>query len=209
MKIIDSLAKEHRLIDEVSGSLLRWAFSGWEDSSAVIDRRDLVRFLRGFVLGHHHSVEEVLFVALADVAEVPANRGPLAVLRREHAAMAASVDDFESATPEGAAVVARELAGELRQHLDKENSVLLRESQRRLVDGGLWELELPPFPAKSADLWALGEDLVTRLPPADDEDTIRGDGCIPCPSFAVDCRGIEAEWWSDWERSHYAGLDEG
>jgi len=209
MKIIDVLEQEHRLIDQVAGSLLRWARSGWQDASAAVDRRDLIRFLRAFVLDHHHSVEEVLFAALTDAAEVPANRGPLAVLRREHAAMAALVDDIKSSTPESAAVIARELAGELRQHLDKENSVLLRESQRRLVDGGLWELELPPVSEDTADLLALGEDLVRRLPPADDEDIVRGDGCIPCPAFAVDCRGIEAEWWSDWERSHYAGLDEG
>lgn len=209
MKIIDALRREHRLVDNVAGSLLQWALAGPDRPDVDEDQRDLVRFLRDFLLDYHHRVEEVLFEALAEFAEVPADSGPLVVLRREHAATAAAVDRLDASAPEKAAAIARELASEVRQHIDKEESVLFREAQRRLVDGGLRELEPPPSEPELEALWALGEDLVRRLPPADDEDVVRGDGCIPCPAFAVDCRGIEAEWWSDWERSHYAGLDEG
>ena len=56
---------------------------------------------------------------------------------------------------------------------------------------------------------ALGLDLIGRLPPMDDPDLIRGDGCIPCAAFGDTCHGIETEWWTDWDKEHYRSLDEG
>ncbi len=123
--------------------------------------------------------------------------------------VADKVARFAEGAADDAEEIAKELAAELWQHLDKEESVLLPESERRLIDGGIRELD-PPRPTDDVEAArALGLELVRRLPPMDDPDLIRGEGCIPCSAFASECHGIEAEWWSDWERAHYAGLDEG
>jgi hypothetical protein len=44
-----------------------------------------------------------------------------------------------------------------------------------------------------------GLRLLERYPPGPEPDVIRGDGCVMCPSFVKDCRGVEHEWWSEWE----------
>jgi hypothetical protein len=28
---------------------------------------------------------------------------------------------------------------------------------------------------------------------------LRGDGCVMCPAFVDNCRGLEHEWWNEWE----------
>jgi hypothetical protein len=28
---------------------------------------------------------------------------------------------------------------------------------------------------------------------------MRGDGCVFCPAFTTSCRGVEHEWWNEWE----------
>jgi hemerythrin-like domain-containing protein len=209
MKIVDEIRNDHRLIDEVAGSLHRWAHRGANDPDAATDRTDLARFLRVVLIGHHHLCEEKLFNALVKHGEIPGNRGPLVVLRAEHETTAEQVARFAAGTAEDAEGIARELAAEIWQHLDKEESVLLPEAERRLIDGGIRELDPPPSADHVEAVRALGFELVRRLPPMDDPELIRGEGCIPCPAFAGECHGIEAEWWSDWERAHYAGLDEG
>jgi hypothetical protein len=45
----------------------------------------------------------------------------------------------------------------------------------------------------------LGVDLAARYPPAGMDQAMRGDGCIMCPAFGVTCRGLEQEWWNEWE----------
>ena len=40
----------------------------------------------------------------------------------------------------------------------------------------------------------LGPDLAVHEP-----DAPRGDGCVVCPSFTRTCRGLELEWWNEWE----------
>ena len=210
MKIVDELRRDHRLIDEIAGSLNRWANRGTDHEEAEGDRRDLVRFLRTFLLEHHHRTEEVLFDALIEHAEIPGHRGPIAILRREHDRAAAMVDRFAALDGgDEAGEAAQALAAELWQHVDKEESVFLLEVERRLVDGGVRHVEVPPISDDVETVRDLGAELVRRLPPLDDFEVVRGDGCIPCEAFATECHGIEAEWWSDWERLHHAGLDEG
>ncbi len=93
--------------------------------------------------------------------------------------------------------------------MDKEETVLLPEAERRLIDGGIRDLEGPPLSDEQQAALELGRELIRRLPPMDDPDLIRGDGCIPCSAFGETCHGIETEWWSDWEKEHYRSLDEG
>lgn len=209
MKIVDDIRNDHRLIDEVAGSLHRWAHRGADDPDAATDREDLSRFLRVVLVGHHHRTEEKLFTALVEHGEIPGDRGPLVVLRGEHETMADQVASFAAGAADDAEAIAIELAAEIWQHLDKEESVLLPEAERRLIDGGIRKLDPPPSTDDVEAARTLGLELVRRLPPMDDPELIRGDGCVPCSAFASECHGIETEWWSDWERAHYAGLDEG
>jgi hemerythrin-like domain-containing protein len=210
MRIIDEIRDQHRLIDRVVGSLLFWADRGSEDPAAIEDLTDLVHFLRVYVHGFHHHREEVLFRALVEHGEVPGHHGPLAVLTEEHERMSSVLDELAAA---GACAesesAARTLAAEIWQHLDKEETVLLPEAERRLIDGGIRELDGPPASDDVEPARRLGLDLVQRLPPVDDPDLIRGDGCIPCAAFGDTCHGIETEWWSDWEMEHHRSLDEG
>jgi hemerythrin-like domain-containing protein len=210
MHLLDEIRRDHRLIDRVAGSMVAWADRGVDHPEGAHDLDELVGFLRAFVVGYHHRQEEVLFGALVDHAEVPAASGPLVVLRREHESLANAVEELASAGPcSQAAELARSLAAALWQHLDKEDSVLLLESERRLVDGGIRELPDVPADTRVEAARRAGDELSSRLPPAVHPDLIRGEGCIACAAFAEDCHGIESEWWSDWDRLHHASLDEG
>ena len=132
------------------------------------------------------------------------------ILVAEHESVPPILDELTAA---GACAesesAARRLAAEIWQHLDKEETVLLPEAERRLIDGGVRELEGPPASDEVETARVLGLELIRKLPPMDDPDLIRGDGCIPCAAFGDTCHGIETEWWSDWEMEHHRGLDEG
>jgi hypothetical protein len=93
--------------------------------------------------------------------------------------------------------------------VDKENSVLLPEAEKRLIRSAVNHLDDRSPTADEVTAREIGESLVTRYPPLEDPDVIRGDGCVACSAFAVTCGGIEKEWWSDWEAMHYRSLDEG
>jgi hemerythrin-like domain-containing protein len=212
MRLIDELRAEHSLIDRVSGSLIRIAEDASRGDCCQHDVTDLIRFFRVFVAGYHHGrEEETLFPTLVERAEVPADRGPLPVIEREHRTMAAMVDELESQgkEPAMAAGVARRLAHHLWEHVDKENSVLLPESAERLQRNGVVRLEGREPTAEEEAARELGESLAERFPPLDDPGIVRGDGCIACSAFGETCGGIETEWWNTWERQHYRSLDEG
>jgi hemerythrin-like domain-containing protein len=210
MELIQAIVRDHRLIEGVAGSLAAWARRGADHPGAAADLADIVRFLEIFVHEHHHRREEVLFQALVEHAEVPGHRGPIAILTREHRTSKTRIDELASTQPSAVSADAVEaLASELLQHLDKEESVLLPEAERRLIDGGIRELDGGPVSDEVNAAVELGRAIIGRLPPIDPPDLIRGDGCIVCPAFGDRCSGIETEWWSDWEREHYAGLDEG
>lgn len=210
MRILDEIRAEHRLIDEVAGSLFFWGHRGSDHLDADRDLRDLIVFLRVFVHEFHHGGEEVLFRALVEHGEVPGEHGPVAILKAEHQSVPPVLEKLAAAGPcAESEAAAKRLAGEIWLHLDKEETVLLPEAERRLIDGGIRRLEgLSPSPEVEAAR-ELGRELVRRLPPMDDPDLIRGDGCIPCAAFGDTCHGIETEWWSDWEMEHHQGLDEG
>ena len=210
MKLIDEIRRDHRLVDRVAGSLVAWAERGPDHDDAADDLGSLVLFYRAFVGDHHHRQEARLFDALVEHAEVPGHRGPLVVLAREHDEIAAAVGELERAgCGQRSPAIARRIAAVSRQHVDKEESVFLPVAERRLIDGGIREIDPLPPTAESAAARAAGEELIRRLPPADDPNVIRGDGCIPCSAFGDTCHGIETEWWSDWEREHHASLGEG
>ena len=212
MQLITELGAEHRLIESVAGSLVRFAEEAAKGAAGAADVADFVRFLRVFVTGYHHDrEEEELFPVLVEAAEVPADRGPLAVMLDDHRAGAAMVGELEAAAaePQRAAAVARRIAHHLWEHIDKEDSVLFPEARQRLVRSGVNRLEGRPASQEEEDARTLGERLLERFPPLDDPEVVRGDGCIACSAFTVTCGGIEKEWWSSWEREYHRTLDEG
>jgi hemerythrin-like domain-containing protein len=212
MRLLEEFAEEHRLVDSVAGSLIRFSELSADGTTSAEDIADFVHFFRVFVTGYHHDREEhTLFPALVERAEVPAERGPLPAIETDHREAAMLVSELEENAGDLRAAVdsARRLARHLWEHVDKENSVLLPESFDRLRRNGVTVLEgRGPTPDEEAAR-ELGERLVERFPPMDDPEIVRGDGCIACSAFAVTCGGIEKEWWNDWETEYHRSLDEG
>lgn len=212
LRLIDELLEEHRLVDHVAGALFRFAEKAAAGETEPADVGDFVHFLRVFVGGFHHECEEeTLFRALVDQAETPTDRGPLPVIVAEHRQASAMVDEFETlgGDPEKAAEMARSLARHLWEHVDKEDSVLLPESGKRLVRNGVTRLEGRQPTEHETAARDLGERLIERFVPLEDTEMVRGDGCVACGAYADTCHGIEMEWWNRWDHEYQHSLDEG
>jgi hemerythrin-like domain-containing protein len=212
MGLFDEFKAEHELVERVAGSLIRFAELCKDGETTTQDVADFVRFFRVFVAGFHHEREErVLFPALVEHAEVPANRGPLPAIEADHREAAGLLDELESAVDDldAACRVARKLAHHLWEHVDKEDSVLLPESVDRLRRNGTTHLEGRVASPEEEAARLLGEELTDRFPPLDDPEIVRGAGCVACSAFGETCGGIEMEWWNDWEMEHHRSLDEG
>jgi len=99
MLLLDELGQEHRLVDEVAGSLVRFSQKAAAGDIEPSDVADFVRFFRVFVAGFHHQrEEETLFPALVDRAEVPKDRGPLPAIAADHREAVRFVDALEAAS---------------------------------------------------------------------------------------------------------------
>jgi hemerythrin-like domain-containing protein len=205
MTLVDELHAEHRVIEQVAGALLAFA-GGRVAARPRDDGQAFLRFFRVYANQFHHAREEdSLFVALRDRAGLPADRGPIAIMTADHQRMAGLLDEMASALEGGAAARARVLESAtlfvhaLWHHIDAEDSVLFPECAPRLRRSGVTELRSRPMTVEEGDALAAGQALVTRYPPPANPDVIRGDGCILCPAFGVTCRGLELEWWNEWE----------
>jgi hypothetical protein len=90
---------------------------------------------------------------------------------------------------------------ELGRHIDAENSVLLPESEVRLRQANVLELDGRAPTDEELAARSEGERLATAWPFMVDAGGVRGEGCVVCPSYGTTCRGVEAEWWNDseWE----------
>jgi hemerythrin-like domain-containing protein len=205
MQLIDELRAEHDVIDQVAGAFLTYAAASAQARSAS-DGPAFLRFFRVYASQFHHAREEdTLFVALRDRAGLPADRGPIATMAADHARMAGLLDAAAAGLEGGEASEAgfRDSAAAyvhaLWQHIDAENSVLFPECGPRLRRNGVVELPSRPMAPDEQDAMSAGRALVARYPASDHPDVMRGDGCIMCPAFAVTCRGLEREWWNEWE----------
>ena len=206
MKLIDRLDADHRLIDAVAGSFLSWSRQGGPPA----DLARYLSFFRDFVRGaHHRREEEILFPALVQHAEVPGDRGPLAVLRREHRELDALLAAVEAPGDRARAEAVTALVHHIWEHVDKESSVLLPAARRRLVRSGFHELPVAPETATEGMARGAGEALVAARPPIDDPEVVRSEGCVGCAAFAYACHGLEAEWWNELEWGHYRSIDDG
>lgn len=207
--MIDELRAEHDLIEAVAGSLRAFVAARARGEGDPEDGSRFIRFFKRYAGDFHHAREEdTLFVALASEAELPADRGPIAVMLDDHRRMAGILDALEpilAAEDADAAATgrARELAftytESLWHHIDAENSVLLPESEHRLRRHGIDELPSRAMTSEERDARELGQQLIERYPPSSDRDVMRGEGCVMCPAFVDSCRGLEHEWWNEWE----------
>jgi hemerythrin-like domain-containing protein len=203
MRLMNELRTEHDTIERVAGAFLTYAAvppagrSG-EDGAAFL------RFFRLYANHYHHAREEdTLFVALRDRAGLPADRGPIATMIADHQRMADLLAEVDAGLGGGAEPRFREASTAyvhaLWRHIDAENSVLFPECEPRLRRNGVAELPSRPIAPEERDALSAGEALAARYPPSRHPDIIRGDGCIMCPAFGVTCRGLELEWWNEWE----------
>jgi hemerythrin-like domain-containing protein len=211
MQLIEDLRAEHDVIEQVAGSLRTFVRRRIRGEADAADGGRFLAFFRLYAGHFHHAREEdVLFVSLRRDAELPGDRGPIAVLLDDHRGMAALLDEMEplvgsALTEAGAAVKLESLAFEysrrLWHHIDAENSVLLPESDHRLRRHGVLELPSRDMTPEEREALAAGQDLVAKYPPTSEPDVMRGDGCVFCPAFVDSCRGLEREWWneSEWE----------
>jgi len=205
MQLIDELRAEHDVIDQVAGAFLTYAATSARARPSS-DGSAFLRFFRVYAGQFHHAREEdTLFVALRDRAGLPADRGPIATMAADHARMAGLLDAAAAGLEGGDASEAgfRESATAyvhaLWHHIDAENSVLFPECGPRLRRNGVMELPSRPMAPDEHDAMSAGQALVARYPASAHPDVMRGDGCIMCPAFAVTCRGLELEWWNEWE----------
>ena len=209
MQLIADLQAEHELIEQVLGSLRAFVTARLAGQG---DPSDGVRFLAFFrrYAGdfHHDKEEEVLFKAMVEQAELPAERGPIAALTGEHRRLGGLLEALapllgapltEAEARTRLLALAVDYSRSLWRHIDAENSVLFPEGQERLRRFHVRELPSRPMTALEQEAHQAGLDLVAAYPPEHDAEVHRGDGCVACPSYGTACDGLEREWWTDLE----------
>lgn len=208
MQLIQDLRSEHDLIEQVVGSFRTYVEERLARAAAPGDAAAYIEFFRRFAGDFHHAKEEdTLFVALRAEADLP-EEGPIAVLKADHRRMAGLLGELgellggdlgDPATQERVKELARQYSHSLWHHIDAENSVLLPESEGRLLKKGVRELPSRPMTSAERDARAAGERLLSKYPPLADPAIIRGEGCVSCEAFGENCQGLEREWWNEWE----------
>lgn len=152
MRPIDVLMNEHRLIEQVLGSLESCALS--LESGVTVERplvADYARFFREFADACHHGKEEdILFRRMVERG-FPTEGGPLAVMLREHTEGRARVSAIwgvgegagELGQPERDTFLksATELIALLRQHILKEDRILYPMALQILTGPELDQME--------------------------------------------------------------------
>lgn len=220
VELIAQLAAEHDLIEAVAGSLRTFVALRLRGEGDPADGPCLVRFLREYAGHYHHAREEdTLFAALVERARLPQS-GPLEALVTDHHVIAARLDRIDAHLQRDArgpwvhlaaeCEAARELESlaiaysrALWRHIDAENSVLFPEAEARLKKAGVRDLPSRAMTERESEARRLGEELVRRYPPLHDAAAMRGDGCVCCPAMGESCRGLELEWWNEWEWAEF------
>jgi len=151
-KPIDVLMSEHRLIEQVLGSLESFAIA--VEGGLAVERplvSDYAGFFRGFADAYHHGKEEdILFQRMIERG-FPTESGPLAVMLHEHTQGRARVAvlrqvgqaEGEVDAAERAALLssANEFIPLLRQHIIKEDRILYPMALQMLTGPELDQME--------------------------------------------------------------------
>lgn len=214
MKLLDTLRDEHALIDRIVGSFYAYVGKLIDGTADPADGRRFAAFFAEFVGHFHHEREEqVLLPALVTEAQLPADRGPVYAIRREHAEMEAWLREMApllERRPQSEGDRARlraqapRYARALWRHIDAENSVLYPQAEERLRLCGVRELADRPISEAQAAAREGAAALAIRYLPIEDPVLTRGDGCFMCRAHGHTCDGLEAEWWTEleWEEFH-------
>lgn len=163
-----TLREEHRVILRALG--LVEVAAGRLDAGRALPAgwwEELLEWLRAFADRNHHAKEEAyLFPALAE-AGVPAAGGPVGVMLDEHTEGRGLIRLMAESPVERRAAAARRYVHLLRDHIDKENGVLLPLADAVLEPGAqlhvaraFEQIEAEQGPAASLDH---AETLVDRL----------------------------------------------
>lgn len=200
MELLDSLRREHETIEAVASALVGFAKARSRSEGDPADLARFVRFFETFAGEFHHGREErVLFPALVEQTEAPADRGPIATLLADHADFHASIREWSALDGAPLVEATTRYVSHLFHHIDAENSVLFPECESRFRRVSVLELDTrEPTDAERA----AREDamtLVERYGAAPFVDPSRGEGCVCCPAYGVRCDGVEREWSSDTE----------
>jgi len=145
-KAIDDLKNEHDAILSAI-QILERMIAGIEKAPSVNtkDMQDFIGFLKEFADKCHHGKEEgLLFPALIQ-AGLPEKGGPIGVMLADHAQGRQFIRDMEeSLTPELDRVKLAQAAGGyaalLRNHIQKENTLLFPMSEKMLTETQLEQL---------------------------------------------------------------------
>jgi hemerythrin-like domain-containing protein len=200
MQLLDDLRREHERIDTVLGALRTWADRFAAGEAPLSDRDAFMTFFSIYAGSFHHEREEVLLLpALARSAELPSDRGPIAVILQDHRDMAKLLREIATTDdPIALQDLTLRYSHALWQHIDVENSILFPESEDRLRRNGVRELDARAMTSDEHAAAAVGDTLIARYPPME-PDVTRGDGCVMCHAYGDTCRGLEREWWNEWE----------
>ena len=217
MKLLDTLQDEHVLIDRVLGSLRTYVGRLVDGTADPADGRRFASFFTEFAGHFHHDREErVLFRALVTAAELPADRGPVYALAREHAEMEEWLRELApllERRPQSGDDRARLRALVMRyshalwRHIDAENSVLFPQGEERLARCGIRELADRSMSEAEAAAREGAAALLARYPRIEDDALTRGDGCFMCRAHGQTCDGLEAEWWTELEWEDFRSRD--
>lgn len=217
MRLILDLRAEHVVIERALGALRTYVEARLGDGADPAHAAAFLRFFRLYAGRYHHAREEnTLFPALLAHLPIRPESGPVRSLFGQHAAMARTLDDMAPLLggPLGAGDERSRLADlstryrhDLLAHIDAENSVLLPESENRLRRAGVAHLDGRGPDAEERAALAEGESLAGLYPPGADADSIRGEGCVICPSYGISCEGLEREWWSEQEWDDFRERD--
>ena len=145
MHLLEELRAEHLVIERTLGALRAYVAARLGGTGDPADGAAFLRFFRLYAGRYHHAREEdTLFPALLAHLPIRPDSGPVRSLLDQHASMARTLDDLGpllSAPSLGAvgrerlAELSNRYAWDLLAHIDAENSVLLPESEARLLRG--------------------------------------------------------------------------
>ena len=225
LSILEELDEEHRIIEELAGSLVCFARLA-KDDKVEEPREELKtfsRFFLEFLEGYHFKKEsDIVFDALIQMG-VPARKGPMYYYELEHdhhkedigrldklASLNAWGDDEKNELVK----ICEKFCAEVWEHIDKEDSVLFPEFEERVKGKVVKEVEKKhiEFKEKSGRVTFLktGMEFIAKYKPVERlPDVIRGDGCMSCRYYGEGCSGIEHEWWTEHEWEDFFARNKG